>query len=131
MISVELHYLAASAAFAALMWIPYVLDRIRVWGLVDAVGYPAVEKPLSPWAQRLRKAHANHVENLVPFAALVLVANAAGLTNDATASAAMLFFWSRVVHALAYTFAVPWLRTLGFTGGWLAIVWILVSMHAR
>lgn len=129
MITIELHYLAASAALAALMWIPYVLNRTMVWGLVDTVGYPAAPKPLAPWAERLKKAHANHVENLVPFAALVLVVHAADLSNDATAAAACLFFWSRLVHALAYTFAVPWLRTLAFTGGWLAMMWILVAMH--
>jgi len=26
----------------------------------------------------------------------------------------MIYFWARVVHALAYTFAVPWVRTLSF-----------------
>jgi len=130
MITTELHYLAASAALAALMWIPYVLNRLVVWGLADTVGYPAAQKPLAPWAERLKKAHANLIENLVPFAAVVLVAHAAGMSNEATASAAALFFFSRLVHALAYAFAMPWVRTLGFTGGWLAIMWILLAMHA-
>lgn len=58
------------------------------------------------------RAHANAVENLVVFAALVLTANAAGISNGAIATAAMVFFWARVVHALAYTFGVPWVRTL-------------------
>jgi len=68
------------------------------------------------------KAHRNAVENLVVFATLVLAAHAAGVSNPAVAGAAILYFWARVVHVLAYTFAVPWLRTLAFAGGFAAQV---------
>ena len=113
----ELFYLALVSAFTGVLWIPYILDRVLVGGLTDAVGYPANPKPQSDWAQRLKKAHANAVENLAVFAALVLVANAAGVSNQAIATAAAVYFWARVVHALAYTFALPWIRTLAFTVG--------------
>jgi uncharacterized MAPEG superfamily protein len=116
----ELLYLACAAAFTGLLWIPYVLDRMGKWGLADTVGYPAVTKPQSPWAERLRRAHANAVENLVVFAALVGVAVAAGISSPVIAQAAVVYFWARVVHALAYAFAVPWLRTLAFAFGFLA-----------
>ena len=56
----------------------------------------------------------------VVFAALVLVANAAGISNNLTILAASLYFWSRIVHLLAYTMALPWVRTVGFTGGFIA-----------
>lgn len=116
----ELLYLVYVTALTGLLWIPYVLDRMATWGIPDTVGYPANPKPQSPWAQRLKKAHANAVENLVVFAALVLVAQAAGVSNSVTAGAAVLYFWSRVVHLLAYTFALPWVRTLGFISGFVA-----------
>ena len=116
----ELFYLALVTAFTALLWVPYILDRIAVWGLMDAVGYPANPKPQSPWAQRLIKAHYNAIENLAVFAALVLVAHAAGISNAAIATSAMVYFWARVVHALAYTFGIPWVRTLAFTVGFFA-----------
>jgi uncharacterized MAPEG superfamily protein len=127
--SVELVYLFWVAVFTGLMWIPYILDRVSVWGLTEAVGYPANPKPQSPWAQRLMKAHANAVENLVVFAALVLAANAAGVSNAITAGACMVYFWARVVHAVAYSFAIPWVRTLAFAVGWFAmaaIAWQLL-----
>lgn len=111
----ELFYLTLSAVLTGLLWVPYILDRVAVWGLADAVGYPANPKPQSPWAQRLMKAHHNNVENLVVFAALVLAAHALGISNSVVASASMVYFWARVVHGLAYTFAVPWVRTLAFT----------------
>ena len=116
----ELLYLAYVAAFTGLLWIPYILDRVAAWGLMDAVGYPPHPKPQSPWAERLKKAHTNAVENLVVFAALVGVAYAAGVSNPVVAEASIVYFWARVVHALAYKFAVPWVRTLAFALGFLA-----------
>ena len=116
----ELLYLALVTAFTGLMWVPYVLDRIAVGGLMEAVGYPANPKPQSPWAQRLKKAHANAVENLVVFAALVLTAQALGIASVVIGSAAVVYFWARVVHAAAFAFAIPWVRTLAFAVGFLA-----------
>ena len=118
----EMMYLVWITLFTALLWIPYVLDRITVWGLKDSIGYPESPKPQSPWAIRMKAAHANAIENLVVFATLVLVANAVGLSNPATTFAAALYFWARVAHLLAYTFAIPWVRTLAFAGGFVAQV---------
>ncbi len=116
----ELLYLTLVTVLTGLLWVPYILDRVAVRGLLDAVGYPGNPKPQSPWAVRLMKAHANAVENLVVFAALVLVAQVLGIANSVTAGACMVYFWARVVHVLAYAFAVPWVRTLAFTAGFLA-----------
>ena len=115
--SVELKYLVFVSVFTALMWIPYILNTIMVRGLVDAVGYPENPKPLAPWAKRMKAAHYNAIENLAVFAALVLVAHAAGVKGEATALACIVYFWARVVHALAYTLAIPWVRTLAFAVG--------------
>jgi len=127
----ELLYLALVSAFTGLLWVPYILDRVMVWGLLDAVGYPPNPKPQTPWAERLKKAHGNAVENLVVFAALVLTAHALGLSGGAIATAAMVYFWARVVHALVYTLALPWLRTLAFTVGFLAQMTLAWQILAR
>lgn len=113
-------YLTYVTAFTGLLWVPYILDRIAVRGLVDTVGYPDNPKPQSPWAQRLMKAHANAVENLVVFGVLVLAANALGVTSAVVGTAAVVYFWARLAHALAYTFAIPWVRTLAFAVGFFA-----------
>jgi uncharacterized MAPEG superfamily protein len=126
----EMYYLCLVTVFTGLMWVPYILDRLAVRGLGAAVGYPENPKPQSPWAQRLMKAHANAVENLVVFATLVLAAQALGVSNATIAAASMVYFWARIVHALAYTFAVPWVRTLAFAVGFFAqaaIAWQLLT----
>lgn len=128
--TIELQYLVWVSLLTALLWAPYILDRFAVRGIADTVGYPPHPPPGSPWAERLKAAHANAVENLVVFAALVLAAHAMGVRNEATAFAAALYFWARLVHALAYTFAVPWVRTLGFLGGFAAqliLAWQLLT----
>lgn len=125
----ELFYLALVTAFTGLLWVPYILDRLAVRGLADAVGYPENPKPQSPWAQRLMKAHANAVENLVVFAPLVLLAGLTGVTSAVLGTAAAVYFWARVVHAAAYTLAVPWVRTLSFAVGFFAqavIAWLIL-----
>jgi uncharacterized MAPEG superfamily protein len=122
----ELTCLAATALLTALIWIPYVLNTIAVRGIAGAVGYPENPPPLAPWARRMKAAHYNAVENLAVFAALVLVANAAGIHGPAIASSAVVYFWARVVHVIAYTFAIPWVRTLAFVTGFaaqLCIAW--------
>ena len=68
----------------------------------------------------MKAAHFNAIENLVIFAALVLAAQAAGISNSATVTACMIYVWARVVHFLTYTFRLPWVRTIAFTVGFLA-----------
>jgi len=126
----ELYYLGLVTIFTGVLWIPYIVDRLLVRGLADAVGYPENPKPQSVWAQRLMKAHANAVENLVVFAALVLLANALGVSGAAIATSSMVYFWARVAHAAAYTFAIPWVRTLAFATGFFAqscIAWQILQ----
>jgi uncharacterized MAPEG superfamily protein len=126
----ELLYLVYVTVLTGLLWVPYILDRIATWGLTTAVGYPDNPPAQSPWARRLMKAHLNNVENLVVFAALVLAAQDLGISGGAIATAAIVYFWARVVHVLAYTFAIPWVRTLAFAVGFVAqamVAWQIIA----
>ena len=124
----ELTSLTWVAALLAITWIPYILNTIMVRGLVDAVGYPAEPKPLAPWAQRMKAAHYNSVENLVLFATLVLIGNAASISNETTVLMCQVYFWARVVHLVSYTLGIPWVRTLAFAAGWIACVALLIEL---
>ena len=124
----ELMSLTWVTTLTAVMWMPYILNMIAVRGLVDAVGYPADPAPISPWAAKMKAAHANAVENLVVFAALVLIADAAGVSNATTVLACQLYFWARLVHLLSYTFAVPWVRTIAFAAGFFCQMAIVLQL---
>ncbi len=124
----ELTSLTWVTALTAVLWVPYILNTIAVRGLLNAVGYPENPEPLAPWAARMKAAHYNAVENLVVFAALVLVAHAVGVSNETTVLACETYFWARVVHYVAYGFAIPWVRTLAFAVGFLCQLVIVLQL---
>lgn len=124
----DLTMLAWVAGITALMWVPYILARIMGSGLMPVLTYAADNDPLPDWAQRAKKAHYNAVENLAPFGAVVLVAHAAGAANATTALWAVIYFWARVVHFAGYTAGIPFVRTLSFAVGWLAIMIIFLQI---
>jgi uncharacterized MAPEG superfamily protein len=39
-----------------------------------------------------------------------------------------VYFWARLVHLVAYTLAIPWVRTLAFATGWVACVALLIEL---
>ena len=53
-------------------------------------------------AARGTRAHQNHLENLVPFAIIVLTAHAIGLSNSVTVACATIFLIARVAHGGFY-----------------------------
>jgi len=124
----ELMSLSWILALHLVIWVPYILNLIAVRGLVSAVGYPENPPPMAAWAERLKAAHYNSVENLVVFAALVLMAHALGISNDTTVLACQVYFWARLAHVVLYTLAVPWGRTLAFAAAWLCQVALLLQI---
>ena len=126
----DLEMLVWIAGLTAIMWVPYILAHVMKHGVVEALTYRADSIPLDGWAARAKKAHYNAIENLVPFAALVLVAHVTTATNEATAAACIAFFWARAAHYVLYISGVPFGRTICFTIGWAAmfcIFWQIVT----
>jgi uncharacterized MAPEG superfamily protein len=95
----------------------FVQMLVAASGHTLQVGLPALAgnreglPPATGWAGRAARAHRNMLENLVLFAALVLIAVTAGRTNETTLLGAQLFFWARLVYAFVYLAGIPWLRT--------------------
>ena len=128
-LTTELRLLSYTTLICLLLWIPYVLAGIKVRGMARAVGYPSGETAdLPAWAQRAHRAHMNLVENLVPFAALVLVAHATGVSNGATVLGAQLFFYARIVQSGVMIAGIPWLRTIAYTVGLIGNLIILAQI---
>jgi uncharacterized MAPEG superfamily protein len=131
-LTTELRLLTYTALVSLVVWIPYILSEIKVRGLTRAVGYPSgVVDDLPAWAQRGHRAHMNLVENLAPFAVLVLVAHAIGVSNAATVLGAQLFFWGRIAQTVVMYAGLRWLRTVSFvvamTGNLIILAQILYA----
>jgi uncharacterized MAPEG superfamily protein len=83
---------------------------------------------LTGWAGRAYRAHHNMLENLVLFAALVLVAVVAQKTNDKTLLGAQLFFWARLAYAVIYLAGIPYLRTAAWLVSVIGLVIIFLQL---
>jgi len=120
--STDLIYLAYTAILTAALWIPYVTAQVVTNGFLKPVNYadPA-PRPLPNWGKRADRTYVNAVEVFAPFAALVIIIHVTGKANSMTAFWAMLFFWMRIVHAIVYLTGIPYVRTLVFTLGFVAV----------
>ena len=128
----ELLWLTLTIILTGVLWVPYILDRIMVRGLMGAMANPSRhDKPQAAWAQRLYFAHTNAVENLIIFAPLVLILDAQGHSSETTVVACAVYFWARLVHAIVYTMGVPVLRTLAFAVGFLAQVTLVLAVFGQ
>jgi uncharacterized MAPEG superfamily protein len=127
--SSELFWLTLTLAMTALFWIPYILDRMQVRGLVGAMDNPKPgDPPQSAWAERMMRAHTNAVENLVVFAPLVLIADTLDISNNVTVGACIVYFFARLTHYVVYTMGIPFARTLSFAVGWAAQIALVLAI---
>src|SRR5450759_4425324 len=84
----ELMWLTLTVILTGVLWIPYIVDRAMVRGLMGSMANPSRnDKPQSPWAQRLYFAHTNAVENLVIFASWLRILDSMGHSTMSTALA--------------------------------------------
>jgi uncharacterized MAPEG superfamily protein len=121
MMKAELFWLTLTTVLTGLLWLPYILDRVAVRGLMVTLDNPSPRhKPQSAWAVRLMNAHINQVENLVVFGILVLVLDALAISTPTTVLACAVFFWARLAYVVIYTLGIGVLRTLAWVVGFLA-----------
>ena len=114
----DLWMLVYSCLLCLLSPMLYLVGRVGAPGGMDWLRGNRDSVLAAPaWADRAVRAHDNLIENLVPFAALVLVAHTAGLANETTALGAQLFFCSRVVYVAVYAAGLqPWRTLVWFVG---------------
>jgi uncharacterized MAPEG superfamily protein len=127
--STDLKYLAFTAILTASLWIPYVVSQVMTNGPLQPQNYvdPA-QRPLPLWGKRADRTYVNAVETFAPFAALVIAVHLAGKANAMTAFWTMTFFWLRLAHAAIYLLGIPYVRTILFTLGYVAVVGIFLEL---
>lgn len=118
-------WLAMTALLAASMWIPYIVGvNMRAdKSFTDMTRIPD-KRTLPDWVQRADRAHLNLIEQFVPFAALILLANQMGISNGWIAGAALAFLVIRLTHALGMITGLARfpVRPMIFTGGWVCVL---------
>ena len=107
----ELQLLAWAAALTVVQALIHTVGGVLQVGMSPLVGNREGVSELTGWAGRAGRAHRNMLENMVPFAALVLVGHATGALNEMTALGAQIFFWARLAYLVIYIGGIPWART--------------------
>jgi len=126
-LSKAVYWLVLTVFMTAVMWVPYIFNHILETGGLKAFWDPYGDTAnKAAWADRMMHAHLNAVENLVIFAPLVLLIEITHLNSPLTATAAMIYFFARLMYFWVFTFAVPYLRVLTFLMGF-AMQMILVA----
>lgn len=112
-----------SALLVSVMWIPYIIDRIMVRGLMGAMANPSSdETPQSPWAQRQKRAHTVGVETMAAFGPIAVFAYLTIPEDGLAATFAASYFFGLLAHYVIYTIGVPVARTLAFAVASLSIL---------
>lgn len=111
----ELYWLTLTVLMTALMWLPYIINRILEQGIGFAMWDPQGKTKTDViWAERMTRAHKNAVENLIIFAPLVLTLQLTDLSNELTALACIMYFFSRLTHYIVFSLGIPLLRIFAF-----------------
>jgi len=110
--NIELYALLATA----LLLLALAFISSALYG--KQVGNPALmgnrEQIAAPTgaARRAIRAHLNLIENALPFAMVVLAAQAQHVSTPLTRAAALVFIAARLLHALSYIAGITKIRTL-------------------
>ncbi len=130
----ELLYLLLSAILTSVLWIPVVIGYASAGRRLTPANYEvAPTTPLPDWVNRANRAHLNAVESFAPFAAVVLIAQATGVSSGVTAACAAIYFYARLAHAVIHLsgFGLLLARTIVFTVAWFAFITYAVVLLLR
>ncbi|QFS81455.1 MAPEG family protein [Roseivivax sp. THAF40] len=123
--------LTALTLAALLQCLTFVVYAIRA-NLELGPGYTMSARDREPSREmgiktaRLQRAIANHFEGLILFGIAVMVVTYADVADAFTALASALYLLARILYVPAYYFGLrPW-RSLIWSVGWLATVFMLI-----
>ena len=85
----------------------------------------------NPRSQRANAAQLNAFEAFAPFAASVLMAQAAGVDPTRIGLLAVAFVVLRVLHGLFYVLGIAALRSLVWAGGMAVVTWLMLLAAQR
>ena len=121
--STELTYLAYTAILSGSLWVVYIASQVLTNGFLTPQNYiDPTPRPVPLWGQRAHRAYLNAAEAFAPFAVLTVIIHITNKETSTSATLVIAYFWLRVIHAVVYWFAVPYIRTIAFTLAWFCVV---------
>ena len=125
----ELSLLAWTLVLAVVQILAFDVARTGQYGIKWNTG-PRDEEmpPLSPVAERLRRAQNNLFETLPLFIGAVLILHAAGIHSATTVLGCQLYFWGRVLYVPLYAFGVRMVRSIVWMASFVGLAMLLIAI---
>lgn len=117
------------AATLPYIWVSIGKSAVRGYDNRDPRGW--VAQQTHPRTQRGNAAHLNAFEAFAPFAAGVLMAQAAGVDTGRITALAMIFIVCRVLHGVFYLADKHLLRSLAWTVGIGCVAALMIQAALR
>ena len=118
-----------AAALLPYLWTTIAKNGAPGYNNKDPRGWVARQE--SYRVRNANGAHLNAFEAFAPFAAGVLMAQAAGVDASLMTRLALAFVGFRVLHGIFYLTVSHWLRSLAWAGGFACVVWLMVAAAMR
>lgn len=130
----EIKALLFMCVFTPLLALTSATVNACIGGFAWGLGNRITEPEFPHWAVRLKRSHANLLENVGIFIGVVLIAQVLNVHDEYTVMAAWAFVIARVLYSVVYTLGVTFLcpRTLlyfGSLGALGTIVWRIIKIY--
>ncbi len=117
------------AAFLPYVWVTVAKAAGERYDNREPRGWQANQE--NPRSRRANAAQLNAYEAFAPFAAAVLMAQAAGVDPGRISLLAIAFVVLRLLHGVFYVAGVHALRSLMWFGGFACVVWLIVQAASK
>ncbi len=117
--TIELSMLAWSSVLLIVLIMTSANANLATMGMAWGIGNRDEPSAATGWGARARRTYLNHLENLVIFGLLVIVAHLTNVHSGLTVMGAQLFLGARIVYAALYIAGVSTMgvRTLAYFVG--------------
>jgi len=117
--TIELTMLAWSTVLLIVLIMISANANLMAMGMEWGLGNRDEPSKVSGWGARARRTYLNHLENLLIFGLLIIVAHLANVHSDLTVIGAELFLGARIVYAILYISGISTMgaRTLAYFAG--------------
>jgi uncharacterized MAPEG superfamily protein len=122
----ELKWLMYTALLAGSLWIPFIVgvNITDFPGKKQLFVRPPNHSQMKPWVHRSLRAHQNLLEQLLPFAIVVLAGAVSRVSTSITVVCSITFFWLRAAHAIGMITGLARLplRPMIYFAGWIVML---------
>lgn len=128
--TIELTILAWSTVLLIVLIMISSNANVMAMGMEWGLGNRDLPANVTGWGARARRTYLNHLENLLIFGLLVIVAHLGNVHSDMTVLGAQLFLAARIVYAVLYIAGISAMasRTLAYFAGLIGTVMIAYAV---